>query len=115
MQEVYPIFDRAKLVDRTMGDVELARRIAGIFEKETPKILTSLQSCLDRGDIPGAKDLAHALKGSAANINGHAMSQVAYELELLGKAGDGVSMANLFLELREQFKLLAAALHRELM
>jgi CheY-like chemotaxis protein len=113
-QKEPPVFNRTRLLVRLMDDPGLARDVAHSFIKETPQFLDALQDSLERGDVLAATDHAHGIKGSAANINGEAMSQLAYEMQKLGKVGALGSMAARMPELRRQFDLLTAALLAEL-
>jgi PAS domain S-box-containing protein len=107
------VFDRVALLERLLGDTVVLHGLAGIFLEETPGFLALLQESLDRGDLPRAIAIAHGLKGSAANINGAALSQAAHEIELAGKAGDRAGMTASLPGVLRHFELLAAALREE--
>lgn len=110
--EKKPVFDRAEFLERMMGDNTFARRIADNFRRETPAVLDALQGCIERGETTQAADHAHGLKGSAANVNGQAMSELAHKVQEAGDAGDLAGMASCFPQLRAEFAILAAALLR---
>ncbi len=108
------IFDRALYLERMMGDLELGRRVAENFWEETPPFLDALQTCLEKGDVSGATNHAHSLKGSAANVNSPAMSAVAAEIESAGKAGDHAGMVSRLSALRRLFALVITVQREEL-
>jgi signal transduction histidine kinase/CheY-like chemotaxis protein/HPt (histidine-containing phosphotransfer) domain-containing protein len=107
------IFDRVAFLNRMMDDLELGRHVATKFQEETPLFIDELQACLDRGDLTGAANHAHSLKGSAANMNSSAMSDLAHEMEQAGRAGDHAGMASRLPELRRRFERLIATLEEE--
>ena len=114
MPKAKQIFDRAGYLERMMGDLDLAGRLAGIFQSETPAMLTALQESLQCGNLAQAADYAHNLKGSAATVNGYAMSEEASAMEVAGHAGDRADMAARLPVLRRHFESLAASLQQEL-
>jgi signal transduction histidine kinase/CheY-like chemotaxis protein/HPt (histidine-containing phosphotransfer) domain-containing protein len=98
------IFDEAALIDRLMGDRDLAREIVTSFLEETPRQLAALAAHLGAGDISGAERLAHSIKGSAATVSGDVLSKVALEIEMGGRAGDLHAMSAKLVNLERQFQ-----------
>ena len=58
----HSIFDEAALIDRLMGDRDLAREIVTCFLEETPRQLAALAARLGAGDIPAPNVWRTALK-----------------------------------------------------
>ena len=85
------VFDGDSLLQRLMGDRELARNILIGFLQDAPSQLKNLQSRLDKADTPGLKLLAHTLKGSAATVGANALcaSAKAMEAEVMSGNLDG--------------------------
>jgi len=81
------VFDRAALLERLMGDEELARTILDGFLRDIPRQIQALREYLDAGNVPGAERQARAIKGASANVGGEALRAVAHEMEMAGKAG----------------------------
>jgi diguanylate cyclase (GGDEF)-like protein len=77
-------FDSQSFLDRMLGDVELAKEMAGLFLGYSPELMTTLRQALTRHDAKSLTDAAQALKGSAANIGLHSILEIAGELEQLG-------------------------------
>jgi len=94
------VFDEAALLERLMGDRELAARIIGAFLEDIPKQLAALQAHLAAGNTVAARRQAHTIKGAAANVNGAALQNAAQEVE---HAMDSRAMAAHFTELERQF------------
>jgi len=98
------IFDEEALLNRLMGDRELAREIVTCFLEETPRQLAALSARLGTGDLPAAERLAHSIKGAAATVSGDALSKVAQEMEMGGRAGNLQAMSAKLANLERQFQ-----------
>ena len=99
-------WDREGFLTRLAGDEELAETILQIFLDDMPDKLQSLKKQLEAGNAVTAGEVAHAIKGSCANVGAEALRAQAKAMEQAGKAGDleGVSsrmnhLENLFSEL----------------
>jgi len=108
-----PVWDRAAMLDRLMGDEDLAREIRKIFLEDLPSQLQALKEFLAVGDARGAERQAHTIKGNAANMSGEALRAVAFEMEKAAKAGDMDTVKDLLGELEAQFKQLKEAMEKE--
>ncbi|MCX6596812.1 MAG: ATP-binding protein [Acidobacteria bacterium] len=87
-----PGFDAEDFLDRMMGSEDLARRIVEVFVNDTPNQLKALAEALRQADSRNARLIAHSIKGSAANVGGQGLSNVAAQMEKLGEAGDLVAV-----------------------
>ena len=108
------VFDRAGMLDRLMGDEELAGAIARGFLDDIPRQIAALRICLEAGDASGAERQAHSIKGAAANVGGEDLRAAAFEIEKAGKAGildDATAMAN---NLEKQFDALKNEMERSI-
>jgi PAS domain S-box-containing protein len=83
-----PVFDRAGMLARLMGDEELARIVVGGFFTDIPLQLEALNGYLHGGDEAGALRQLHSIKGASAQLGGEALRAVAIEMETAGKDGD---------------------------
>ncbi|MCX6067181.1 MAG: response regulator, partial [Chloroflexi bacterium] len=109
-----PVFDKAGVLERLMGDEELARVVFAGFLEDIPHQLLVLKDYLEKDDAVSSERQAHTIKGAAANIGGEALRAVAFEMEKSGKAGDLPAMRARMDELQAQFELLKKALEAEL-
>jgi len=105
-------FDEADLLERVMGNENLARRVAARFVDDMPKQLTALADALARADAKTIRCVAHGIKGSAANVGGMPLSDVASKLERSGEAGDLESAAGILPALSLGFDQLKSRLQR---
>jgi CheY-like chemotaxis protein/HPt (histidine-containing phosphotransfer) domain-containing protein len=82
------IWDRAAMLERLMGDEDLARTIREGFLNDIPQQIARLKEYLEAGDAASAARQAHTIKGAASNVGAEALRAVAFELEKAGQAGD---------------------------
>jgi HPt (histidine-containing phosphotransfer) domain-containing protein len=64
----------------------------------------------ERGDLESIWKQAHKMKGSAANVGGEALRNIALEVEQAGKAGDIAAVGRWIPELDKQASRLSEAL-----
>ena len=83
-----PVFDSAAMMERLMGDQELARIVVDGFLEDAPRLIEALRSSLAAGDAPGTIRGAHTIRGASATVGGEAVRAVASEMEKAGTAGD---------------------------
>ena len=103
---VKDIFDRAGFLDRLMGDEELATEILGEFLEDVPIKFTALKEALDNGNADMIQRHAHTIKGASANVGALALQEMAYQIEVAGKAGDLAKAGSLASQLDKQYELL---------
>jgi PAS domain S-box-containing protein len=105
-----PIFDFNEMMERFMGDEELAHDIIETFLSDIPGQIRTLKGYLEKGDIVSLERQAHSIKGAAANVSGYGLRETAYEMEKAGKTSDLNRAAEIFPKIMEQFKLLEETL-----
>ncbi len=86
------VWDRAGMMERIMGDEELAETILQMFLEDMPRKIEALKDAIGAGDATTAGHIAHAIKGVAANVGGDQLQNLAFELEKAGKANDSRSL-----------------------
>ena len=84
--ETRPFRDE-ELLNRLMGDRELAGLIVKEFVAHAPNQLNSLRQLFEKADVPGLLAQAHCLKGSAATVSAASLHAIALALEQAGKGG----------------------------
>jgi HPt (histidine-containing phosphotransfer) domain-containing protein len=82
------IWDRAGMLERMMGDEDLARTISEGFLDDMLRQIARLKEYLKAGDAASAERQAHTIKGAASIVGGEALRAVAFEMEKAGQAGD---------------------------
>jgi PAS domain S-box-containing protein len=105
-----PVFDRAGMMARLLGDDQLAAVVIRGFLAEVPELILTLKRCLAAADTDGVRSGAHSIKGAAANVGGEALRAAAYETEKAGQAGDVDSIRAHLTDMECQFALLKDAL-----
>lgn len=80
--------NREGLLDRVMGDEDLANELVQDFLQDAPAHVRALSEMIAADDARGAERTAHFIKGAAAAIGADAMWEVALGLENAGKNGD---------------------------
>jgi len=81
------VFDWNGVLERLMGDEELAREVLKTFLEDIPRKLDAIKEHLEKGNPEEVQRQAHTIKGASANICGKDLSAVAFDVEILGKAG----------------------------
>jgi len=82
------VFDRAALVERLMGDAELAEEIIRVFLDDMPQQIEDLKRFIETGDATRGELQAHTIRGSSANVGGGVLRDLASEFEQACKAGE---------------------------
>jgi HPt (histidine-containing phosphotransfer) domain-containing protein len=104
------LFDKTKLVDRLMGDEELANMILDKFLEDFPSKYKAMLRAIKKGDVASVNLLANTLNDASANIGALTLRAIAYEIEAVGRSGD-LDKADFFIsELKEQFEMLKNSL-----
>jgi signal transduction histidine kinase/CheY-like chemotaxis protein/HPt (histidine-containing phosphotransfer) domain-containing protein len=96
-------FDLQEALAIVEGDRGLLAEMARLFEQESPGHVTALRAAVGQGDAASVALYAHALKGPLTALGAVAAAGAAWQLEKLGRAGEG-----------DQFGEAATALEREL-
>ena len=100
------IFDKIALLNRVLGDEDLAREVVAVFLGDIPNKINALRRAVDNRDASQMRDQAHAVKGAARNISAAALGDVAFQMEQAGEAADMNKAVPIMAEIEEQFKVL---------
>jgi len=109
--------DKAALLDRVEGDVELLKQLVDLFRDDSGRLLCDVHAALDHGDLRALERSAHALKGSVGNFCASSAWEAALQLETLARSGVIAGADEVFQRLDREVKTLNAelsALAREL-
>jgi PAS domain S-box-containing protein len=104
-----PVWDQAGMMERLMGDEDLANIVMDGFLADIPLQIASLKAFLEAKDVSGTERQAHTIKGAAANVGGERLRAVAFEMEKAAKAGDLSQVLELLPELEIKFEQLRQA------
>lgn len=108
-----PIFDRKDALERMDGDESLLEELLGIFREDFPAKKAEIEAALGRGDTEAVRQVAHSVKGSAANLSLVAIRETAFALETAGKDGRLDEARRLFQDLRSEFDRLGGSVAPE--
>jgi two-component system sensor histidine kinase/response regulator len=97
------ILDKKGLLDRLMGDENLASKILNEFVNDVPNKLMALKEALNNGDASSVQNHAHNLKGASANVGAIALQEAAKEIEVAVGNGSMEQTAAVISKLDEQF------------
>ncbi|MEJ2104950.1 MAG: response regulator, partial [Ignavibacteriaceae bacterium] len=97
------ILDKKGLLDRLMGDENLASKILNEFVNDVPNKLMALKEALNNGDASSVQNHAHNLKGASANVGAIALQEVAKEIEIAVGNGSMEKTAAVISKFDEQF------------
>ena len=107
---VAPDFDEPRLMQRLMGDMNLARIVVRGFLEDIPKQLVALAGFVNARDVKAAERQAHTIKGAAASVSGESLAKLAATLERAGKAGDLATVRGALGDMQNRFTQLKKAM-----
>src|SRR5262249_37791223 len=102
--------DLTAALERTGGDVELLRELAGVFCSDCPRLLSHVRSALDARDAKRLKEAAHALKGAVGVFDPAGAYETALALETMESGSDSAGAERIYLRMREQIDRILPAL-----
>lgn len=101
--DALPIWDRAGMLARLMGDGQVARTIVEGFLADLPRQLQALEASLTQGDIVALVRQAHSIKGAAAIIGGARLQAAARAMEQSAPQGRMDALHAQIEALRQEF------------
>jgi len=104
------IFDYDDMAKRLMNDPELIKSVTEIFCLDIVEQIGKLKVSINNNDVVQAAAIIHQIKGASANVGGKALSALALEMELAGKAGNIDDIRNSIEQLEENFNALNLAM-----
>ncbi len=104
------VWDRAEMLERLMGDEDLAAIIVQRFLLDIPNRLQTIDEMLEAGDLPGIGLQAHTIKGSSANMGGKRLRIAAAELETVANERNAAMVRARVDELRAELERLTQAM-----
>ena len=105
-----PVYDRAAFLERLMGDETIAHVVEKAFLGDLPTQIAKLKSHVVQGDLKPVGEMAHMIKGAAANLSAEALRETVAGMEEAAVAGDTTTLQKLLPELEEEWRKLEAAM-----
>lgn len=96
-------FDRQDFLKRIMGDEALAQELIQGYMEALPEEITKLENAIAVAESHQAGELAHKIKGAAANMSCQKLRKIAADMERAGKEDDLPALQELVPRLREEF------------
>ncbi len=109
-EEGSQIWDKAAVLKRLGGKEKFLHKLLTLFASDTSQRIEELQSAVTEGNINDIANLAHTIKGSAANISGLQLQQYSAELELMAKEGEKTGIEPLMKKIINSYQLLNSTL-----
>jgi CheY-like chemotaxis protein/HPt (histidine-containing phosphotransfer) domain-containing protein len=109
-QSESPIFNRQELIDRVVGDEELAEDIITEFLEDMPLQIKEFKEFVQNKQADKAGFLAHRIVGAAGNLSAKAINEVAYAMEKAANSDNMDQLNSLIPELESQFELIKKAI-----
>jgi HPt (histidine-containing phosphotransfer) domain-containing protein len=110
-------FDATSLWERVNRDMELLRDLVGLFSRECPLLLRSIETAIKQQSFADLQKFSHKLKGSILQFSGRKAAAVAATLEQMGKdktlEGADQAFSKLKIETAELVKALNFMVHGE--
>jgi signal transduction histidine kinase/DNA-binding response OmpR family regulator len=102
-----PLIDYPALVNRLLGDTELAARIFAMFIEDFPVQLELLREATEKGDFQAIENQAHKLKGAAGNVCAQPLNEIMHNLEKAAKSHNLAEVQKLLLAAQQMQAILA--------
>jgi signal transduction histidine kinase/DNA-binding response OmpR family regulator/HPt (histidine-containing phosphotransfer) domain-containing protein len=80
-KQSYPLFDLQAALAVTGGNRDVLRKATAIWWRKMPDWLTELKTGFQRGDVRQIQQVAHTMRGAAANIGAISISKAAEHME----------------------------------
>ena len=100
------IFNQMEFLERMMDDRDLAQMIIDEFLKNTPQLIDEVGIHIKQNEAEKAGNIAHSIKGSAANVSASKLVKVAFSIEQAGKSNDIDAQRTSLTEIKKQFEIL---------
>jgi HPt (histidine-containing phosphotransfer) domain-containing protein len=105
-------WDKAAALDRVEGDEELLQDICRIFLEESPKLMKRLQQAVAEENGEGVSQAAHSLKGESGYLGATSISQMAKQLETMGRDHELSQAATVLGQLQKEMESLSAGMQQ---
>jgi len=105
-------FDAADLVERLLGDRELAKLVAEAFIDGMPEQLAALAQAIGNSDAKATMFAAHTIKGVAASVGCTAVQDLALRVEKMGESGALAQATEVLPEFTTTFEAIKPAILR---
>lgn len=92
---------------RAGDDLDFYKELIDMFLEDIPERLEELRQAAGAPDPTRLANLAHGIKGAAANLSANAARDAAFQIEMKGKSGDLDGVLPIILRLEDEVQRLA--------
>jgi two-component system sensor histidine kinase/response regulator len=96
-------FNKTRLYERFGNDEELIQLVLDAFLEEAPELIGKIKIAIDKEDAELIRSHAHALKGSAGNVNADILKEMAWCMEQEANRGKLASISQIFFDIEQEF------------
>ncbi|MFH2046966.1 MAG: response regulator [Pseudomonadota bacterium] len=111
---IQKVFNRDVLINRLMGDEDLAKTIIKGFLNDMPLQIKAIKEAVIHKQSDRTCSLAHKIKGAAGNIGSPLFQDVAHSMEKAGEAGEMQKLFSLMPQLEDCFTQLKQEMEAEI-
>jgi len=104
------VLDKALVLKRVGGDLELLRELIDIFREECPQLMGEMREAIAARDGETLERVAHKIKGAVGNFSAPAAVEAALRLEMMGREGDLAGASDAYADLEQSLQRLDPAL-----
>lgn len=104
------VIDKAEILDRVDGDIELLLELIDIFRDDSSRLLSEIRTAVSSEDAARIGQNAHTLKGSVGNFGAAKAYSAAARLEAIGGTGDLLEAGRAFAVLETEMERVQNAL-----
>ncbi|MCZ6491327.1 MAG: response regulator [Acidobacteria bacterium] len=109
-QPAEDVVDRAAVLERVGGDVEVLKELVALFLADCRELLSEIREAVERGDGEALARAAHTLKGSVSNFEAKDAFAAALQMEQLARDGKLAEAGPAYTALEKQIARLEVAL-----
>ncbi|MBE9041728.1 response regulator, partial [Oscillatoriales cyanobacterium LEGE 11467] len=96
-----------------LQEIDALEELIDLYLVESPKLLDRVQTALTQGDALALKETAHSLKSTSGAIGAFGLSNLAAQLEILGKIEDLVDAEVLQAQVEAEYQKVTIALKQK--
>lgn len=99
------IWDEEKFKERVGNNISIVEHLLNLYLEEVPHLINQVEAGIQVLDYTTVFQSAHKLKGMSANIKASQIQEVAYQLELAGRAQKSEELSSLADKLKEEIEV----------
>lgn len=98
------VWDRDRMLEFLMHNEALTVKVTRQFLDQTPNQIRELAAAIEEGDRIRAEQIAHSIKGAAANLGAEVLRECAFSMEMAAKSADFDALQEAIGPLQDAFK-----------